>query len=73
MERQTKRIEELEKHAASLLEILDHEVPERSHSGSCGPEQSCDGVCMTLAGIAATIRDARAALQSREKEEPNAR
>lgn len=54
---------ELAESLEQVLEIVEHGVPERVHSGACGPEAGCDGVCVELASIGETITRAHKVLK----------
>ena len=60
-------ITKLLRQALDALEgVGEVEVPERGHTGSCGPEAGCDGLCMTASYVSERnykVRQALAALK----------
>lgn len=50
---------------ASLINVLPiamNAMPRRGHEGACGPEAGCDGICMEVAAISESLREAYAVL-----------
>lgn len=62
----TQRIEALEAALRDLLPLADEGAAQPGHTGSCGPWESCDTLCMDAAHDARALSVARAALQADE-------
>jgi len=59
---QPSRVKKLQSALTELLELLDNpdvELPSSPHTGACGPDAGCDGVCLSLASIGDIVRRAR--------------
>ena len=63
---QTQRIEALEAALRDLLPLADEGAAQPGHTGSCGPWESCDTLCMDAAHDARALSAARAALRADE-------
>ena len=51
----------------ALKGVGEVEVPERGHTGSCGPEAGCDGLCMAASYVSERNYKVRQALTALKK------
>ena len=42
-----------------LVALVEAILPERPHTGACGPDAGCDGTCMDLAHVGQSLQIVR--------------